>query len=461
MVKLPTHVVAVSKAKSSAQTMMAYVGRYLEGVPTVYDERVPTMAVDDVGRLYINPNWCLQWSEDQNGYVLLHEMSHNLLGHAERRMDFLPNPTEQDLEDWNTAADISVQQLLKQFDQHRPGNSVRLDDYLHLPGMTSRLSTERMFTIIRDNRPKGGGGGCGGGKTPGNPGNSAGGGGNDDGQQDGDGGGQQGTDSQGSGDGESNGGKGKGKGRKQPHGASGSASDGIPQPYELPRDLTSVGSNLARLEELRQELEKDPTIAIGSGAGTLKAELNVRLRPQPDPFDQLKSIVGQFTAAPIGVDEPTYRKRSRRQECDDLPIPGILKMAPECVIIVDTSGSMGNPKVSDRAARAMTAIAQGLRRCQNPRVIAWDGNLQSDKRVSSIRQFQWQGGGGTSMDEAVVMVDQKYRPDAIVLVTDCGTAWPDKPTRSRLIVAMVDKYSTPPKWARSVDLTKEVNSHVG
>lgn len=456
MVKLPPHVIAISKAKSAAHSMMKYLGGYLEGVPTVYDERVPTMAVDDCGRLYINPQWCLQWNEDQNGYVLLHEMSHNALNHAERRQEFLPNPTEDDLRDWNIAADISVQQLLKQFDCHRPGNSVRLEDYLHLPGMRSGLPTEKMFCIIRDNRPKGGGGGAGG--TPDPNGQPGGGGGGDQDSQDG----QTPTDKSGSGDGQSEDeGKTKGRGGKVPHGKSGSASDGVPQPYELGKDLTSVGSNLARLEQLREELEKDPTISIGSGAGTLKAALNVRLRPQPDPFDQLQSIVGQATASPIGVDEPTYRKRSRRQECDDLPVMGVVRTAPDCVIIVDTSGSMGNPHVSDRAARAMTAIAQGLRRVHHPRVIAWDGALQSDERVSSIRQFQWQGGGGTSMDAAVVMVDQKYRPDAIVLVTDCGTAWPAKPTRSRLIVAMVDKYSQPPKWARAVDLTKEVNAHVG
>jgi predicted metal-dependent peptidase len=163
----------------------------------------------------------------------------------------------------------------------------------------------------------------------------------------------------------------------------------------------------------------------------------------------------------VGADEYTYRRLSRMQQHPDHPMRGVIKVSPECVIVLDTSGSMGAGPRGERVSRALTAIAQGVRRLQNPRVISWDDGLRGDKRCASIRDFQWVGGGGTGMEDAIEMADKKYRPDCIVLVTDCGTGWPEKPTRARLVVAAVAMDTKPPKWARVVDLTKEVNAYVG
>lgn len=492
MVKLPSHVIAICKAKDEAQSFMPYTGRYLEGVPTVFDERVPTMAVDDCGRLYVNPNWLAQWNAQQNGYVLLHEMLHNLLDHAARREAFLPNPTQEQLDTWNEAADLCIQQILEPWDKHRPGESVNIKDAMRdVPGIQRNLSTEKYYGILwaHKQKPKNPTPPPPGGNPPppngGYPGPSPGNGQpqddqQQDGQSPGQGGGQSGDEQDDTANGlpkqktpnipqqNGNGGPSQGdpqgnkpKG-KQPHKSGGSASDGIPQPYELPKDLGSVGANLSRLQEVLQSMEDDPQLtARGSGMGTVKQAISRKFTRVPDPFEELKAIVGRATAAPTGVPDRTYRRQNRRQESDDLPIAGDIKMSPECVIVVDTSGSMGNPKVSGRVAKAMAAIAHGVRRLQQPRVICWDDGLQNDRTISSIKNFKWEGGGGTSMAAAVEMADKKYRPDAIVLVTDCGTDWPEKPTRSRLIVAMVAKDCPPPKWAKTVDLTKEAPAHVG
>ena len=492
--KLPPHVIAICKAKDQAQDFMPYTGRYLEGVPTVFDDRVPTMAVDDCGRLYVNPNWLSQWSNEQNAYVLLHEMIHNLLDHAERRVAFIPNATQEQLETWNEAADLCIQQILEQWDKYRPGDSINLKEMAaKYPGIIRGLSTEKYYGIIWAHKqkaktlppPPGGN------PPPGNcrgddfgQGGSSSGDEQEDDQPNGQGGGQPGDEQE---DDQPNGqpngqpkqhtpnipqqngndgqkqddGQGKSNG-KQTHTGSGSASDGVPQPYELDKDLGSVGANLSRLQEVLQAMEDDPQLTTrGSGMGTLKQAISRKFTRVPDPFEELKAIVGRATASPTGVPDRTYRRMNRRQESDDLPIAGEIKLSPECVIVVDTSGSMGNPQVSGRVAKAMAAIAHGVRRLQQPRVICWDDGLQSDKTITSIRDFKWEGGGGTSMAAAVEMADRKYRPDAIVLVTDCGTDWPEKPTRSRLVVAMVAKDCPPPKWAKTVDLTREAPAHVG
>lgn len=447
MVKLPPHVIAASRAKDAARKFMPYLGSYLEGIPTTFTAEVETMAVDDCGRLYINPDWASQWSDDQNGWCLLHEVSHNFLDHAERRRALIPTPNEDQLEAWNIAADIAIQQMLVQFDQHRPQDTWSLKLAMErYPGIVANMSTERMYGIIYTARQ---GKGRGPGGQPGNqpsqnpPGNGSGPPGNLPGQNPP--------------------GNGSGKPGKQPHGKSGSASDGMNQPYELNKDLASVGANMQRMQEAADAMDADPSSTRGVGGGMMRRAINVKLRRQPDPFEQLKAIVGRSTASPMGAPEPSYRKRNRRQECDDLPLRGEFKFMPECVIIVDTSGSMGSGPKSDRVARAMTAVAQGLRKVHRPRVIAWDGRLQEDKRIGNLKQFQWVGGGGTSMEAAVEYADTKYKPEAIVLVTDGETAYPDKPTRGRLIVALVDGSTrgSVPRWAKFVDLTKEAPRHVG
>jgi hypothetical protein len=52
-------------------------------------------------------------------------------------------------------------------------------------------------------------------------------------------------------------------------------------------------------------------------------------------------------------------------------------------------------------------------------------------------------------------VDQEYRPDAIVLVTDMEFRWGSDKPRARVVVAAVSGADVPaPAWAKVCDLTK-------
>ena len=125
----------------------------------------------------------------------------------------------------------------------------------------------------------------------------------------------------------------------------------------------------------------------------------------------------------------------------------MVRLAPECAVIVDTSGSM-SPYIN----RAATAVAQGMRRVHRPRVICFDTEAQSDRRLSSLSQFSWDGGGGTQMDQAIEYADT-LKADCIVCITDGETNWPKRQTRARLVIAMVENNLSsypPPEWARIV-----------
>jgi hypothetical protein len=58
------------------------------------------------------------------------------------------------------------------------------------------------------------------------------------------------------------------------------------------------------------------------------------------------------------------------------------------------------------------------------------------------------------MDDAVVQED-KLRPNAIVVVTDGETEWPEKKTRAKLVIALVQKSRWPtPPWATVIDCSE-------
>lgn len=454
MIKLPEEICLVSQAKAVAEKWYKWVGKQLEFIPTKYTAEVPTMAVDSVGRLYINPEFVLTgndgkpFSVESIAYVLLHEDFHLFLDHPERREALLPNASAEQCLAWNIGCDLVIQQMLDSHDQHRPAGTVCLADCQERwPALEPNCTAERYYSVIwqgmQDEKQKG--------RDPQDEGDGEG-----EGQNEGDGAGGKGDEQ--SQDGADGGSTGDKPGPLDPSN-SGSSSDGIPRDYEDEQDLGSVGANLSRLQEVRENLPEVSQSGIGSVAGTIRQMLDNKLVRQPDPFDTLRSIVARATVAQEGSPEETYRRRGRRQEFDDLPIKGYVYHQPECSIIIDTSGSMC---CHDRTKRALTAISQGCARVRRPRVVAWDYGLQSDDYLTSADKFVWSGCGGTDMAEAVLYTAKEHNPDCIVLVTDGGTGYPEKPTRMPLVVALVAHDGPPPpSWAKTVDLTKGGKVNVG
>jgi predicted metal-dependent peptidase len=107
---------------------------------------------------------------------------------------------------------------------------------------------------------------------------------------------------------------------------------------------------------------------------------------------------------------------------------------PSVVVILDTSGSMKSGK---RVEQAMDVIAKAVRRLKNVRVVCFDSAMHAKKNVTSMAGFKWEGGGGTDMGSALEQIDKADRPDAIVLVSDAETPWPQRQTRARVVLAAV------------------------
>jgi predicted metal-dependent peptidase len=112
----------------------------------------------------------------------------------------------------------------------------------------------------------------------------------------------------------------------------------------------------------------------------------------------------------------------------------------------------------DRVTRAMDVIAKAVRRLRSVKVVCFDARLHDRKMVTSMGQFKWEGGGGTDMGRAIEEVDKADRPDAIVLVTDLETDWPQRQPRARVVVAAVDAkeywLERVPGWVKLCDVSK-------
>ena len=409
-----TNLSSVSKLLSRTKIILRgwtpYFSHVFTTMRTVETTEVPTMAVDQTNRLYCNRAFMESLGKLELAYVLLHEVMHVVLGHCKRLRTMVDGViTERERYCWNLAADLVVQQMLfAMWGSHEPKGIVSITGsipgtetrYLSVTGLRRGMSVEQYYTLLFPYIPE----------------------------------------------------------QPAPNGSkidplnAGSGSDGMPKDYEVAPTVAEQAICEHAIQEAAVDVERQESMLKGSVPGDLVTALKYRLRKQPDPFDLLRSIVSRSVASPIGQEEFTFRRMSRRQRPDGVRRKGVVRYAPECSIIIDTSGSM-----TGYEDRAMTAIAQGLRKVQRPRVVAWDTKCQSAKRLATLSQFEFKGYGGTSMDRAVVEEDKEHRPDVIVLVTDGETSWPTKRTRAKLVIALVKKGDCcAPAWAKLIDLTKEV-----
>jgi len=380
------HTKRIFKAKDLCRRKFPYLSALVFSMPCRPSEQCETLAVDQCGRCYFNPEFLDTLTTEQLAYALLHECFHLALAHHRRRAVWCPEPSEHDLRIWNIAADLCIQQALsRDAGAWEPAGILNWTQYRHIPGMSHGLTTEGYAEVLRHNLDE-----------------------------------------------------------PEPPPFGGSCADGVPRDGEREGNPMSLDAKLAQVAEA---IEQQESSSPGSTPGILRRAIDKRLGRQPDPFEILKSLVARSVSSPIGTDEFTYRRMSRRQPANCARMRGVVRLAPECAVIVDTSGSM-----SPYIHRAATAVAQGMRRVHRPRVICFDTEAQSDRRLSSLSQFSWDGGGGTRMDQAIEYADT-LKADCIVCITDGETNWPKRQTRARLVVAMVEdnvRSYPPPEWARIV-----------
>ena len=462
-----------------------YLASYIYSLREHETPGIGTAAVDDAGNLYWCPQYITSLGKETAAYVIAHEALHLIFDHHRRAVEMLGEEmSESERYICNVAADLVIEQTLHMMRHLRPDGAVYLGAKVPKLGIKldfpENKSMQEYYRLIceklkgqQDNPPEenedgdsesdsgdgqaddgdkqqdsGSGQDSGAGDSGGEAGNDG-----SDSQEDGE------ADASGSGAGAPPSGQGEAPPPPCSPGSGGSCADGQRRPYEVESDGSweAYGEDMAaaKAEEAIAEIEKSNP---GTVPGTLKEAIKQKLRPQPDPFDKLRSAVCTSVASPVGGREFSHRRISRKQPPgDDQPLlHGRICTQPHAVVIVDTSASMLGRETK---AKALSVIGQGLRKLGRVKVYCADTHVRSNKLVGTAERFEWVGGGGTDMAKAIEEVDRRDKPDSIILVTDAETYWTAYKPRARIVVAYTGKpfsrwHSSIPKWYRTVVLEK-------
>lgn len=451
-----------------------YLASYIYSLREQETPGIGTAAVDAAGNLYWCPKFVQEIGKEQAAYLIAHEALHLIYDHHSRAKEIIgEHPDEFKRFVCNVAGDLVIEQTLSMMRHLRPDGAIHLGcdvpawgfrlDFPENKSMQEyyRLIMERLKQQQQKQQPQGGDNDDDREGDQSSDSSDSGGDSSDGDGQDGDP--DDGTEADGSespsssGAGSPSGGKGKAPQKPGAPGAGGSCADGQPRPYEIESDgswETYAGDMAAaRTEQAIAEFEKSNP---GKVPGTLKEALNCKLRPQADPFDQLRSAVCTSVASPVGGRDFSRRRRSRKQPPDDnVPLlHGRITVQPHAVVIVDTSGSMLG---SETKAKALSVIGQGIRKLSRVKVFCADTHVRSHDMVATTRTFEWCGGGGTDMARAIEEVDRTDKPDSIILVTDAETDWPPRKPHARVVVAYTGHpgshwHQSIPRWCRTIAL---------
>jgi predicted metal-dependent peptidase len=428
-----------------------YLAHYIYSLKQQEVRGTGTCGVSRDGVLHWDPEFVQSLDADSLAYVILHEALHLIFRHHARSIEAYgehPSPTQQLA--MNVAGDLVIEQTMAFMRPLRPPGAVHLGGeceqlgvHLNFPTNLNMLEYYGMIMAQIRQQPKGDG----------------------DGEGEGEGKGQDDAGSSGGSESRASDKRpqkqsGKPGSQSKPNGraaackpgSGGSACDGVPRPHEKPDESWGAFQESLSASRLEESVRRHEAQHPGSVPGLIKDSLEHYLRPQRDPFAHLKSVVATHTASPLGGRLATYRRLSRKQPADVCRLRGQLTTQASAVVIVDTSGSMGDRETKERA---LQVIADGLKKLRSVKVVCADTHIRNSVRLQDVDNFEWVGGGGTDMARALTDVDRADHPDSIVLITDAMTGWPERQTRAKVIVALTcDSYYRQqiPAWCKTVPL---------
>ena len=396
----------LAAARLWAATKFPYLATGVFGAQVIAERDSGTVTVDENWRMRADPELTAAWTPAQLGSVLIHHVCHLLRTHGERAQGAGVRPDEA--RDWIRAADAEINDDLVPAGLDLPGRPVLPRDLRAEDG----LLAEQYFDGIRRAR--------------------------------------RAEDGRGAGTGDRSASSESG----ETAGAwldCGSGADGMPRPGQEPGGLPGWQAEL-----LRRQVAQD-IVAHGKQAGTVPAGLlrwaEEVLTPKVNWRALLAAELRRAIAEVSGAVDYSYRRPSRRSAAvGPVVLPALRRPVPEVAVVCDTSGSM----TADLLAMVLAEV-EGLLRAlglaRQVRVLACDTAVAPAQRVSSARQVQLVGGGGTNMGAGIeAAAALRPRPAVTVVLTDGYTPWPAAaPKGMRIVVGQLGAQAPPaPPWARSV-----------
>jgi predicted metal-dependent peptidase len=397
----------LGRARLWAAARFPYLASGVFGIVPVPAPGIGTVAVDEQWRLWADPEVIADLSPAEFGSVLVHHLCHLLREHGARAAG--AGAGEDEASDWLRSADAEINDDLIPAGLTLPGTPV-LPQHLGCP---PGLLAEAYYAAIRG-RPR--------------------------------------------------------PARQQPawNLDCGSAGDGIGRPWEPSGQRGQPGQPglppwQARL--LRRLVAKEVTKQHGHEPGTVPAGLlrwaNEVLQPVVDWRRALTAELRKAIADTMGAVDYSYRRPSRRASvAGPVVLPALRRPQPQVAVVCDTSGSMTDDLLAAALAE-VDGLLRALGLARQLRVLACDTAAAAARRITSARQVELVGGGGTDMGAGIAAAAElRPRPSVTVVLTDGYTPWPDAgPKGMRVVVGLLgDDAPAAPDWARSIRVPANANA---
>ena len=385
----------LAAARLWAATRFPYLASGVFGAAVIPSPGSGTVSVDESWRMRADPELTADWTAAQLGSVLIHHVCHLLRSHGERAQAVTTGPEEARA--WVRAADAEINDDLVAAGLDLPGQPI-LPEHL---GAEDGLLAEQYFEHLRVREAADRGSGswldC------------------------------------------------------------GSGADGVPRPGEGPGGLPGWQADL-----LKRQVAQD-VLSHARQAGTVPAGLlrwaEQTLNPKVDWRRLLAAELRRAVAQVAGAVDYSYRRPSRRSAvAGDVVLPALRRPVPEVAVVCDTSGSMHEELLAMVLAE-VDGLLRALGLARQVRVLACDTAVAPAQRVTSARQVQLIGGGGTNMGAGIAAaVALRPRPAVTVVLTDGYTPWPAQaPKGTRVVVGLLGPQAPDaPRWARAVRVDPEL-----
>jgi predicted metal-dependent peptidase len=383
----------LAAARLWATDRFPYLATGLFGAEVVAAPGSGTVSVDESWRMRADPDLTAGWTAAQLGSVLVHHVCHLLRTHGERAQ--AAGVSLHDAPRWVQAADAEINDDLVPAGLDLPGRPVLPADL----GAPDGLLAEQYFEASTTDRSA----------------------------------------------------KNKDLAAAGDWLDCGSGADGVPRPDDGPPARPARQADL-----LRRQVAQD-VIAHSKQAGNVPAGLLRWAEEILDPKVNWRRVLAaelrRAVAEVSGAVDYSYRRPSRRAAvAGNVVLPALRRPVPDVAVVCDTSGSM----TEDLLAAALAEV-EGLMRAlgmaRQVRVLACDYAAGPAQRVSSARQVELVGGGGTDMGTGIAAaVALRPRPAITVVLTDGYTPWPAAaPKGTRVVIGLLGPGAPDaPAWARAV-----------
>jgi predicted metal-dependent peptidase len=386
--------------------------------PVISDELPAPAAIDRFGRVYFNPRWLERLQGDvlaQVGFLWAHEVWHWLREHGLRREELRAEPSL-----WNLACDLEINDYVP--------------DGLQMPDFGGGVSgaTPQLYGLpagklaewyYRELRERGQGQ-----QKKARTGMSV--------PQAGEGTARTGISVPQAGEGAARTGMSVLREWDEGSGVHGQARAWeLPAESEEAHTLGDFDRHSLREEVAKRVLEAQKT------RGTLPAGMvrwaEETLRPRVNWREQLKRVVRGAISEGFGqrLDYSLRRPNRRSEVYAPLIVPALQgEYRPRVAVVVDTSGSIGERELAQAMAEVRAVLEQLRTRitiipCD---AVPYEAVQVLTRRDWEVARGKLKGGGGTDMPAGVEAAKRlKPPPDAILVLTDGYTPFPDKPPQPK------------------------------